>query len=388
MPLKEETAFYKVCFNSMLVGILVCNKKKEIILSNNPLSQIFGYPSNDLHYKNADLLFDNKNLLNEFIQNPSDNKYKTVIECFGLKKDGGKIPLELSFGRIEYVGENYYKALITDISERKAKEEKITTKNFQLEKEVELRNIELENVIKKLKNSLNKEIELNNLKTSFISLASHEFKTPLSAILTSAELIVKYAHLAKTEKINEHLYKVKKLINYLNEMVDSILTLENIECGKIIPLYIKINLDEFISRIIKSSKPLLLKNQKIIFTSNCEEYIYQDAKILEIIISNILFNAIKYSKENGIIKISCSFNKSYLILQIEDDGIGIPKKDHDFIFKRFFRAKNASYFPGTGIGLNIVKGYVDYFKGIISFKSEENKGAIFNVQLPKIKNYE
>jgi len=386
--LKDKKAFYKVCFDSMQVGILVCNSKKEIVLSNNPLSKIVGCSTEDLFGKNTDELFNENSLLDEFIKHPGKVKFKSVIDDYIIKKDFRKIPVELSFGKIEYEKKPYFKILITDITERKNKEIEIDNLNIKLGEQVEIRNVELENAVKKLKASLNKEKELNNLKTKFITLASHEFKTPLSAILTSSELIVKYADLDKTHKRDEHLAKVKMMITHLNGMIDSLLTLENIESGEIIPSYSNFKLSDLINEIITNSKPLLLNNQKINFNNNYNEIIFQDANILKIIISNILYNAIKYSSDNSKIQIEYHLNEKDIQISIEDNGIGIPEDEQSLIFKRFFRARNVGYFPGTGIGLNIVKGYVNCLKGTISFKSVENKGTTFYVQLPKIESYE
>jgi len=386
--LKDKKAFYKVCFDSMQVGILVCNSKKEIVLSNNPLSKIVGCSTEDLFGKNTDELFNENSLLDEFIKHPGKVKFKSVIDDYIIKKDYRKIPVELSFGKIEYEKKPYFKILITDITERKNKEIEIDNLNIKLGEQVEIRNVELENAVKKLKASLNKEKELNNLKTKFITLASHEFKTPLSAILTSSELIVKYADLDKTHKRDEHLAKVKMMITHLNGMIDSLLTLENIESGEIIPSYSNFKLSDLINEIITNSKPLLLNNQKINFNNNYNEIIFQDANILKIIISNILYNAIKYSSDNSKIQIEYHLNEKDIQISIEDNGIGIPEDEQSLIFKRFFRARNVGYFPGTGIGLNIVKGYVNCLKGTISFKSVENKGTTFYVQLPKIESYE
>lgn len=384
MLLKDKKAFYKVCFDSMQLGIIVWDFNNEIVLANFPASKIFSYTADELFGKNIYDLFKDKQVINGFIKNPDHLKYHLAIEEIGIDKNGNEITLELNLGSIEFEKRKFYKALISDIKERKEKELKIDNLNLRLEKEVNLRNIELEHVVNKLKNSLNKEIELNNLKTKFISLASHEFKTPLSAILTSAELIVKYSDLGIIPKQQEHLFKVKSMVNHLNNMVDSILTLENIENGAFIKSSEKFYLGELISQIIANAKPLLQK-KVILFNNDHDEIIYHDSNILKIIITNILNNSIKYSNENSTIKVKYSFNKSNIYISIGDDGIGIPSNEQNLIFKRFFRAKNASAYPGTGIGLNIVNGYVKKLNGAISFKSKENVGTVFNVQLPKIK---
>lgn len=388
MELKEKIAFYKVCFDSMQAGILVFNNERDIVLANIPISLIFEYSSEELRKFKACKLFKNCGVLKNFIIHSNKQKYKTLVELIGVKKSGQEFPVEVSFGKIEYEGKPYFKLLLTDISLRKKREKKIKSLNSQLEEEVKLRNIELEQVIEKLKKSLSKEKELNFLKTKFIALASHEFKTPLSAILSSTELMAKYADLNNFEKRNEHLSKIKSMINHLNNMLDDLLTLENIESGEINLNITKFNLNDLIRDIYKNSKPLLKKNQQLIFNNNDDKEIYHDYKIITIILTNLLYNAIKYTNEDGSIKVEIKSNKKNIYFTIEDNGIGIPINEQNLIFTRFFRAKNALYYPGTGIGLNIVKGYIQNLNGSISFESTENKGTIFKVQLPKLNTYE
>jgi hypothetical protein len=388
MELKEKIAFYKVCFDSMQAGILVFNNERDIVLANIPISLIFEYSSEELRKFKACKLFKNCGVLKNFIIHSDKQKYKTLVELIGVKKSGQEFPVEVSFGKIEYEGKPYFKLLLTDISLRKKREKKIKSLNSQLEEEVKLRNIELEQVIEKLKKSLSKEKELNFLKTKFIALASHEFKTPLSAILSSTELMAKYADLNNFEKRNEHLSKIKSMINHLNNMLDDLLTLENIESGEINLNITKFNLNDLIRDIYKNSKPLLKKNQQLIFNNNDDKEIYHDYKIITIILTNLLYNAIKYTNEDGSIKVEIKSNKKNIYFTIEDNGIGIPINEQNLIFTRFFRAKNALYYPGTGIGLNIVKGYIQNLNGAISFESTENKGTIFKIQLPKLNTYE
>lgn len=380
--LKDNKAFFKVCFDSMQVGIIVFNSKKEIVLANTPLLAIFNYSSEEIYRKNIATLFSSKILIDEFINNNEAAKFKALIETSGIKKNGVEIPIEVSFGKIEFDNEPYYKSIISDISVRKKIELKKDILNSKLEREVKLRNIELENVIEKLKVSLSKERDLNTLKTQFISLASHEFKTPLSAILSSTELMVKYADLNRIDKRDEHFLKVKSKIILLNNMINNLLTLENIETGNINPSYLEFKFSNLVKDIIHSTTPFLKKNQDIIFINNTSDTMYQDPKIVKIILTNLLYNAIKYSEKDIHIKIDADTKNIYF--KIEDKGIGIPESEQKLIFQRLFRAKNAVYYPGTGIGLNIVKGYVEKLKGLISFESIERKGTIFKITLPKL----
>lgn len=388
MILNEKTAFYKVCFDSMQLGILVFDKSKNIVLANHPSAAILGYEQRTILNKKIDSFFKSTNIFDDFIQNPSSKKFKSTIELIGIKSDEEEVFIELNFGKMEYENELYFKALISDISIRKQKEEKISHLNIKLEEEVKLRNKELEKLIEKLKISLNKEKELNNLKTKFITLASHEFKTPLSAILSSTELMNKYADLENVDKRKEHLEKIKIMISRLNGMLDDFLNLENIELGVIKPEFSLFKINELIDYIVQNTTPLLTKNQILKFKTDGDSTFYHDKKIIHIILSNLLHNAIKYSKERSNIEVEISTNTKNIYFQVKDNGIGIPKNEQNLIFNRFFRAKNALYFPGTGIGLNIVKGYINNLNGNISFKSVENIGTTFKVQLPKISSYE
>jgi PAS domain S-box-containing protein len=386
--LKEKSAFYKVCFDSMQMGILVWDKEHKIVLSNNPVAEILGYGNDELIDLDITTLFTGSDIFLDFIENPHKKKFKSTLDLTGINKNGEKIPLELFLGKIDYEDEPYFKALITDITLRKEQETKINYLNLQLEEELKLRNDELERVIEQLKISLSKEKELNHLKTKFIALASHEFKTPLSAILSSTELIVKYADMDSIDKRNEHVTKVKSMIHHLNGILDNLLTLENTESGNIKTYFDYFKFEDLINNIFRNTNPLLKKEQTIKFENYCKEKIYHDQHIIKIILTNLLYNAIKYSKDKGHITVEFKCNSENIFFSVEDNGIGIPKDEQNLIFNRFFRAKNASYYPGTGVGLNIVKGYVNSLNGNISFESIENKGTIFRIQLPKVITYE
>lgn len=388
MELKEKIGFYKVCFDSMQAGILVFNDFGEIVIANTPISIYFEYSTYELQNLKVCTLFKDCSVFKNFQQNPEKKKFKSLVELTGVKKSGAKLIVEASFGKISYEGNNYFKLLLTDITRRKKKEIKIQSLNVQLEEEVKLRNIELESVVQKLRKSLSKEKELNFLKTKFIALASHEFKTPLAAILSSTELMAKYSDLDNVEKRNEHLKKIKSMISHLNHMLDDLLTLENIEAGEINLSLSNFKLSDLIKNISANTKPFLKKKQQLIFENEQDCEIYHDTKIITIILKNLIYNAIKYSNEKETIKVCVLTNKRNIYFTIEDHGIGIPISEQNLIFNRFFRAKNALYYPGTGIGLNIVKGYVQNLNGTISFESVENKGTIFKVQLPKMNNHD
>ncbi|MDP3313255.1 PAS domain-containing sensor histidine kinase [Lutibacter sp.] len=383
MMLTVKKAFYKVCFDSMKVGILVFDKSQEIVLANEPFYELIGYHKNELIEKNISSLFKNNQILINLINDSLKLNFNPILETIIISKQKDEIPVEVIFGTILYKNQTYYKILITNISFRKKQEQKISKRNYKLEKELAKRNFELEQAIAKLQNLLQKEVELNQLKTKFISLTTHEFKTPLSGILSSAELLLKYANLNNHLKQNEHALKIKALVTRLNTILDDLLTLENIESGNINTTYSQFNLTDLCYECIENLTPLLKKNQVIRINSDVT-ILFHDAKILTIIITNLLYNAIKYSNENRLIKLKIRELKKSIIFYVIDQGIGIPLDEQNWVFNRFFRAKNAIFYPGTGIGLNIVKGYVTKLKGNISFKSVENEGTTFKIKLPKL----
>ncbi|MCB0472316.1 MAG: HAMP domain-containing histidine kinase, partial [Flavobacteriaceae bacterium] len=250
-------------------------------------------------------------------------------------------------------------------------------KNYELEIQKKL---EAEN---KMKETLRKEIELNELKTKFLSLVSHEFKTPLSGILTSVMLLEKYRLTEQQEKRDKHLKTITNKVHYLNNILNDFLSIERIDSGKLNYKFTTFNLSKIINEVVYNANMLLKSGQRIHIPQSVDEYIlYQDEKILELALSNLIHNAIKYSPENTAIEIGVRQKGSHMIFTVKDKGIGIPEKDQKHIFNRYFRAENAINSQGTGIGLNIVKNHLENLGGTITFKSAENVGSVFKIDLP------
>lgn len=401
--------FYKIFFDTLLEGICFTDDKGFILMNNSTFEEIFGYDKGELFKKNIASLIPKEyrkshlKHLSAYSKNPKKFKKGNGRDFYGLHKNGNIIHVEIGLNYLIYNSKIYIKVLITDISFRKEEEIKIKKLNLQLEKDVKKQTKELTEAVKELKKSnkkLKKEIqkkiiaenvanvsyhkekELNLLQTKFLSLASHEFKTPLSGILTSATLIDKYNSSYKNISINNHIKIIKKLVYQLNDILDDFLFLEKTETKEIDYHFTNFQFCELFEKIIKNSQSVLKKEQKIKFIP-CKSniIIFQDIKIVEIIFRNILYNAIKYSPIKSTVTINVKTNK-YITVKIEDNGIGIPLDDQELIFNRFFRAKNALHFQGVGIGLNIVKHHIEGLGGSISFKSIENKGTTFTVKLP------
>ena len=256
--------------------------------------------------------------------------------------------------------------------------------------QLKIANINLENEVDKRKKAekktllaLEKEKELNELKTKFLSLVSHEFKTPLSGILTSSMLVSKYKLADEQHKRDKHLDIITNKVYYLNNILNDFLSIEKLETGNVKYNYKDFKLSKVVNEVIYTANMLLKDGQNIIYPKNIDEIILnQDEKIVELTLSNVLHNAIKYSPEHSIITIDINQDDTKTTFKISDNGIGIPKKDQKNIFNRYFRAENVLNSEGTGIGLNIVKSHLENLNGTIQFTSEENKGSVFTITIP------
>jgi PAS domain S-box-containing protein len=254
--------------------------------------------------------------------------------------------------------------------------------------------IKLEKLVKErtleLTQSLEKEKALNDAKSRFVSMASHEFRTPLSSILSSVYLIEKYIeitdgnnHSEYTDKRKKHILRIKKSINHLTEILNDFLSLDKLTQGKIEVKIEEIDLKIFSEEIIEEMKNILKQGQFINFTYTGETIIYQDKRILKNIYLNLISNAIKYSPEDKSIQLNIDVTKKKVVMKVEDDGIGIPEDEQGNIFTKFFRAKNALNEEGTGLGLSIVKRYLELLDGTINFTSRADQGTLFIVQFPR-----
>ncbi|HLW33115.1 MAG TPA: PAS domain S-box protein [Aequorivita sp.] len=234
-----------------------------------------------------------------------------------------------------------------------------------------------------IQNALVVEQELNDLKSRFISLASHEFRTPLSAILTSAILIGKQNGQEHEKKREKYIAQIERNVKNLTVILNDFLSLSKLDEGEVVPTPKLLDLISFSKSLVKITKLGLDKKQTISVNSPVEELlVHLDQKLLRHILNNLLSNASKYSPEGSRIDFDILLKEEKVILQITDRGIGIPENEHKHLFGRFFRAKNAANIEGTGLGLNIAKQYTQLMGGTLDFKSEINKGTTFWVSLP------
>jgi PAS domain S-box-containing protein len=298
-----------------------------------------------------------------------DNLDKIEFKTVHKRKSGTIYPVSVHLQRSKLGDRDVFLAIILDITEQKNYTEK-------LEKTVSLRTEELQT-------ALSAEKELNDLKTKFLSMVSHEFKTPLSGILTSTILLNKYKLTEQQTKREKHIKTITDKVQYLNKILNDFLSVEKLEKGKINYNFTTFKLSKVLNEVIYNANMLLKDGQQINYPENIDEIsLHQDEKILELALSNLIYNAIKYSSENTIIDIDISQNENSTIFKITDNGIGIPQQDQKNIFNRYFRAGNALLLQGTGIGLNIVKDHLENLNGTITFVSKQYEGSTFTIELP------
>ncbi|MGV3632322.1 MAG: hybrid sensor histidine kinase/response regulator [Bacteroidota bacterium] len=241
-------------------------------------------------------------------------------------------------------------------------------------------NKDLINKNNELIDSLEREKQLNIMKSAFISMASHEFRTPLTTILSSITLAEKYTEIQQPEKSEKHFDRIKSSVRNLIELLNVFLAVDKLEHGKVESELELFNLNEFLGDLVESLDGMRKAGQHIHYRFKGKSNVNLDLKTLRNILLNLLSNAIKYSEKDIDFRVEVA--KGKITISVQDQGIGIPEEQQQEMFGKFFRASNASGIQGTGLGLNIVKHYVDLMDGTIGFESKEGVGTTFTLELP------
>jgi PAS domain S-box-containing protein len=376
-------------------GILITNERGEIINVNPSAEKLFRYAAGELLGQKIEVLIPARFSAHmqhreKYNANPHARSMGAGMELYGLRKDGTELPVEISLSPYSNPEGKFVVAFIVDITVRKQSEEKLRNYSFELEKQVKNRTLileeaiqELERTKKELHHALKKEKELNELKSRFVSMASHEFRTPLTTMMSSLSLVTKYGEQNDTQNQSKHVAKIKTSINNLTDILNDFLSVSKLEEGKVESMPEKIQVSDYVSDIISEMKPLAIKGQNIIHHHSGSETATVDKKLLKNVLFNLISNAIKFSPEGGSIDISSQVSGYSFRISIKDNGIGIPKEDQKHLFERFFRGHNATHIQGTGLGLNIVARYAELMNGSVNFESEEHKGTTFTIIIPQ-----
>ena len=407
-------------------GIITIDERGIIEFANPSTCKIFQYEVSEMIGKNISMLMPSPYHENHdgYMHNYMSTGVKKIIgigrEVRGKKKDGTVFPFWLSVSEVKLeTKKRMFTGIVHDMTEQKKAEEdllklnqdlesivaerteklsdvvnKLLSTNQQLQHEIQERKVAeqalllsqealkntQEGVEKDLRAALNKERELGELKSRFVSMASHEFRTPLSTILSSASLSAQYTLTEQQDKREKHYQKIKSSVTTLTGILNDFLSLSRLEEGRVEVHYEDVDFSIFCMEMAEEINPVLKQGQHISIKHSHENMVLKmDEKLMKMILSNLLTNASKYSDEGSEIHCIVKKDNNSLEIDIIDQGIGIPEEDKPHMFDRFFRASNAMNIKGTGLGLNIVKRYVELMGGTIKFKSELGKGSTFTV---------
>jgi len=410
---------FKAIFDTAIDGMIIISNRGIIRMANPAVLSLFQYELTEIINQNIKILMPEPyhSEHDGYISNYNHSKDAKIIgigrEVKGRKKDGTVFPFSLGVSEVKVGEDMMYAGILHDLTSQKEKENEIIKLNDELEAKVETRTKELSDVVNKLlksnnlyedeikektkvqkelsireqelKEALSKEKELNELKSRFVSMASHEFRTPLSTILSSTALIDRYEGAEFKEKRDKHISKVKRSVKNLTAILNDFLSLSKLEEGKVELNKERFRWKNFSKELEEDFSQKLKIGQKIKLKYEDEGLtILSDKNILRNIMNNLCSNAIKYSPEYSIITCAQSVENNHLMISIQDQGMGIPEEEQKHLFTRFFRAANVINIQGTGLGLTIVQRYLKLLEGEVSFKSKEGEGTTFFIKLPML----
>jgi PAS domain S-box-containing protein len=410
-----DSAHLTSLFENATEGIILTNANGEIVLINPAARKMFGYTDKELIGNPIEILIperfkiQHKNLRKGFYQNPQNRAMGHGRDLYAKRKDGVDMPVEVSLSFYKKNKELFVIAFIVDITQRKKIElsialqqkelEKMTSDmrklNTQLEAKVEERTLILKEALQRLEESqkelsqaLDKEKQLNEIKSRFVSMASHEFRTPLSTILSSATLVSKYPLTEENEKRQKHIRRIKESVNHLNGLLEDFLSLGKLEEGKVTVQLFSFGVNHFIEDIMDEVKAIQKPGQEIHLNHKGKDLFTTDKRLLKNILLNLLSNALKFSDEDSNVWLNAENKNDKLTITIRDEGVGISDEDQEHLFKSFFRGKNVTNIQGTGMGLTIVKRYLDLLNGEIFLESQLNVGTTVTISLPSLNENE
>lgn len=420
----NSTLLLDAIFESAVDGVLIINKKGIIISSNPAVSKLFGYDKEEIIGSTINILMPQHHAsahdqyIYKYLQTGNAKIIGIGREVEGLRKDGSLFPFDLSVSKIELDhGDYYFAGTIHDISQQKAAQKKIEELNQELEKRIEERTEQLAKVVNRLtqtnialrneiqerklmeemlrkseleaKQALERERELSELKSRFITTASHEFRTPLSTILSSAKLIGRYTQEEQHSKRLKHITRIEKVVHNLNGILDDLLSWSKLKEGKMNYQPKEIIVKDIIQTVLEEAEVFSKENQQFIYIhKGSNDCLLVDPQYLHNILLNLISNAVKYSDAGSNIYVYCKQDEQLLEIEVRDEGLGIPKAAQVYLFERFFRAQNVDNIPGTGLGLNIVKKYLERMNAEIRFNSIEGEGTSFYISIPITSNKE
>lgn len=351
-------------------GIVIANLRGEIVLVNPYVEHVFGYSRHELVGKPVEILVPaalgsrHMQQREKYSQQPKTHAMGIGRDLMAQRKDGSTFPVEISLTPIEFSGEQMVLSFLVDITERKLLEaERLRLEAIQIE--------------------LEKERELNMLKNRFVSMMSHEFRTPLTIIQSSLDILHRYGSRLSEEKQQDRMATIYTQIKRMTELLEDTLYFGKASAGKIVIERSAINLSAFCELLIENFRVTDDgEHQLTLVMDILPDEFMADLRMLEHILTNLVSNALKYSPAGAEVVLDVRGLASGVQFKVSDGGIGIPPEDQARIFEPFHRASNVGAVKGTGLGLAIAKHNVELHGGEIMVKSILNHGSTFIVTLP------
>lgn len=393
----DNSGLLQAIVQNAIDGIISIDARGTIESINPSACKLFGYQPDEVLGRNVSVLMPppdsirHDDYMNRYHATGQPRIIGIGREVMGLRKDGTTFPLQLGVSEVKYRERTIFVGFIHDLTKQKEVEDRLKDYANHLEELVEIRTQSLNDTISKLEeakdqisSALEIEKELGQLKSRFLSMASHEFRTPLSTIQLSASLIGKYVDGKQMPEVEKHVGKIKSSVAGLTAILNNFLQLEKLDNGKIIANTSEFSITQLAADILDEMQLLANGRQTITYRHiGDEDQVQLDKNLIRNCLVNLMTNAIKYSGDDSHIEIVSEVGDDFCSVQVCDNGMGIPEDDQKYLFEPFFRAHNTGSIPGTGLGLNIVARHVALMNGRVDFKSSA-QGTTFTLIFPRV----
>ena len=364
----RTAAELRAFIESAAQGVLVVDQDRRILLVNRQLELQFGYSRDELLGQPMEMLLlveagDRLNTdLPEYLADPTKNVFGRDGEFYGVRKNSTQFPIEVSLSHVESDGQLRIMCLISDITERK----RLQAETLRAQK---------------IQSELEYEREQRAYRERFVSMVSHEFRSPLAAILTSTYMLKTYYQKLTEDKREGYFQKIEAKVRELDEMVERILILSKSSMGKIDCVPQSVDMLQFCAAILDDVRKATATDRIVLTTVLETPTATFDPDLMQHVVSNLLGNALKYSSDKSPVNFHIINNQDGCTFEVTDQGIGIPQEDLAKIFEPFHRASNVGHAPGSGVGLAVVKEFVEAQGATLTITSELDKGTTFTVTL-------
>lgn len=362
--LRESEERFRAFIESAPISTLVTDPNGIIVVANRESEKVFGYTQEELIGQSINVLVpDNTQRIHpdngaEYL-NLSQSRRLSGLEMVGRRKDNTHFPCEIQLSYVDMHPTPLVMSFVLDITQRKEAEQA-------------------------LKQALEQEKELGELKSRFVSMASHEFRTPLAAILATTETLTIYRDKMNSTQIDIRLDKIRQQVMHMKDIMEDVLQLARIQAGRVKYEPSMENIDSLCHDVIEEFNIQEQHRGRIQYHSDeSVETLYYDPRLMRQVITNLISNALKYSSSDKPVYLNLMQNETEVTLTIRDEGIGIPAEDLKHLFEPFHRATNVGTISGTGLGLSITKQAVELHSGTIVAESEEGVGTTITVVIPR-----